>query len=325
MNIDRIRLFILSAKHLNITEAARHLHINQSAASRQLKQLQEDLRIKLLRKHGRGIELTKNGRGFLTEVTPICAQFDALRARYARAQESLSIAASHNSSTCLLPSLMAKFSETYPALKLTLHSGANAEVGELLLASKIDLAIITNPKISSSIVNLEPWRREPLTAFVRSTHPLAEKNSITISASDQVRFVIRIRKEGQSSAERALGGLAAQGAKFKMLMGCESSDSVKEVVRHGAAVGILYHDALRREIEQGEFKTLRFPGLETSRQSYIVYSKERPLSVYAREFLALLRGLVPEDSPLKAIPPQVSTRTVSRQTGNPILRSRLLY
>ena len=64
MNIDGIRLFVLTARHLTITQAARELRISQSAASRQLKQFQENLGVKLLKRRGRGIELTQPGRPF---------------------------------------------------------------------------------------------------------------------------------------------------------------------------------------------------------------------------------------------------------------------
>jgi DNA-binding transcriptional LysR family regulator len=182
--------------------------------------------------------------------------------------------------------------------------------GALLLASKIDLAILTKPAVSTSMFNLEPWRREPLTAFVRSAHPFAERKTVELLECEDVRLVIRIRKEGQSRTERVLGALVAKGARIKTIIGCESSESVKEIVRHGAAVGILFYDALKREIEMGVFKTIRITGLEAWRQSYIAYPKDRSLSAYAREFLVLLRASMPEDSPPKTMPPGTSNLTV---------------
>jgi DNA-binding transcriptional LysR family regulator len=85
-----------------------------------------------------------------------------------------------------------------------------------------------------------------------------------------------------------------------------SSSSVKEAVRQEAGVGILYHDAVKREIDQGEFKTVTIAGPDIERQSYIVYLKEKPLSVVAREFLSLLRASASQDSPIKAVSAQKS-------------------
>jgi DNA-binding transcriptional LysR family regulator len=145
------------------------------------------------------------------------------------------------------------------------------------------------------------------------------KKTIQISERDEIRLVLRLRKEGRSDAENELQGCATNGAKFKTLMHCDSADSVKEIVRHGAGVGILYHDTVKREIEQGEFKVVRIPGLDAARQSYIVYSKERPLSSHAREFLALLRASVPTDSRVKVMASRISNGSRRPKMPNHVL------
>ena len=80
--------------------------------------------------------------------------------------------------------------------------------------------------------------------------------------------------------------------KFNIALRCDSQQSVMSAVRHGAGVGILYHQAIQREIERGEFKVVTLPGIHLTRQRYIVYRKEKPLSPIARQFLDLLRAEV---------------------------------
>ena len=72
-------------------------------------------------------------------------------------------------------------------------------------------------------------------------------------------------------------------------MRCESPEAVKELVRHGAGIGFLYYNSIKRGIERGRFKAIEIPGLDLTGQSYIVYSKEKPLSRLAGEFLSFLR------------------------------------
>jgi DNA-binding transcriptional LysR family regulator len=94
--------------------------------------------------------------------------------------------------------------------------------------------------------------------------------------------------------------------KLLIAMRCGSTEGVKEAVAHGAGVGILYHDAVKRDIERGEFKAVTIPGLSFRRQSYIVYSKDKPLSSVAQEFLALLRESKKEDLPVKSTSAETS-------------------
>jgi DNA-binding transcriptional LysR family regulator len=120
-------------------------------------------------------------------------------------------------------------------------------------------------------------------------------------------------------------GSAKTGRKPTVAMRFGSSQAVKEAVRAGGGVGILYHDAVKREIDQGEFKAVKIAGLDLERQSYIVYLKEKPLSAVAREFLSLLRASAAEGSIIRTIPVKRLDGRHRRQEGNYILRPRLRY
>jgi DNA-binding transcriptional LysR family regulator len=98
---------------------------------------------------------------------------------------------------------------------------------------------------------------------------------------------------------------------------------VKETVARGAGVGILYHDAIKQEIDRGEFKPVKIPGLDLQRRSYIVYSKEKPLSRVAQEFLALLRDSKAGDSPGETMTLQPQPK-LSIATRVHLLRSKPL-
>ncbi len=104
-----------------------------------------------------------------------------------------------------------------------------------------------------------------------------------------IPIIIKFRREGQSRVERQLSGLGKEGIKFKVVMRCESPESVKELVRRGAGMGFLYYNSIKRGIERGRFKVIEIPGLDLTGQSYIVSSKEKPLSRLAGEFLSFLR------------------------------------
>jgi DNA-binding transcriptional LysR family regulator len=107
-----------------------------------------------------------------------------------------------------------------------------------------------------------------------------------------MRFVVRSRRDGQGRTETELNRLAQTGIKLRIAMRCESAETVKEAVKQGAGVGILYHDVIKREVDRGEFKILNLPGFDAVGHRYIVYSKENPLSAHATEFLSLLRASV---------------------------------
>lgn len=322
MSLDRFRLFVSAARHVSFTQASRERRISQPAVSRQLKILQEDFGITLFKKKGRGVELTDSGRAFLKEVTTILSQVEDLKKScQVPNSESLTIAACRGPSAVRLPSLMARFKASHPLVNLTLFPGNSTEIRPWLKASTVDLAFINTPP-ASPLYYVEPYRSERLTAFVFPTHPLAKK---PVQASDSVTIplIVRAGRPTQTRTEKEILGYKNRNIKLTVTMRCGSSRSVKETVARGAGVGILYHDAIKQEIDRGEFKPVKIPGLDLQRRSYIVYSKEKPLSRVAQEFLALLRDSKAGDSPGETMTLQPQPK-LSIATRVHLLRSKPL-
>ena len=166
--------------------------------------------------------------------------------------------------------------------------GRSPEIEEWLLTFEVDLAVVSSRIISPSL-QTEPFRKEKLIAFVAPTNPLAGKKSVSMSDFADIKLIVKVRRNDQSRTETQLGELEKRGIKFKTVMRFEASQSVKEAVRHGKGVGILFQDTVKPDIHKREFVAVEFPGLNVMRQTYIAYSKERTLSPPAREFLSLLR------------------------------------
>ena len=326
MAIDLIRLFIVTARHLSITKAARELRTSQPTVSRGLTQLQMTLGIRLIKKNGRGIDLTNDGRAYFTEVTPILAQLDALQNKYAPGHESLRIAATFRPSKYILPEIMAKIGKRHPGASLTLLTRSSGEIEKLLLESKVDLAITSDPTLVQSSLVTEAYSREPLTPFVLANHPLAQRKSLRSGDVCTVAVIVKTNGNNQTRIEAQLSEWEKKDFKFKSVIRCESPQVVKAFVRLGTGVGILYYSAIERGIDRGEFKTLqKIPGFSLSGQNFIVYPKNKRLSQLTREFLSLLRASAANEPSIKTVIPQSLDGHRPRQTRDNFARSPLRY
>jgi len=72
-------------------------------------------------------------------------------------------------------------------------------------------------------------------------------------------------------------------------MHCETAEAVKAAVKRRMGFGILYRDLVQADIQRGDLRIIRVPGLEMHTDSFIIYPKQKPLSSDAKDFLALLR------------------------------------
>ncbi len=182
MNLDSFTVFAAVAKHGNVTRAADALSLSQPAVTKHLKLLEEHYKTKLYTRGGTGIELTLAGQLFLREVKVILSRVEALRAKLrgtaVPSRESLTVGGSYSPSAVLLPSLMARFRKSHPQAELNLRTDNRLNIERLILKGVVELAVVNNPP-SNRHLTMEPYRTEPLVAFVASDHPLGGKKQLT--------------------------------------------------------------------------------------------------------------------------------------------------
>jgi len=287
LTLHQLKIFNSIAKCLNVTKASIELHISQPSVSQQVKLLQEEYGAKLYTKNGRGIKLTDEGRLFLKEIDPILRQVDVLKNKFGGHLKlgSLTIGGSHSPSASFLPLLASVFKETHPDTKITFRTHNSDVLERMVLDSDVEVAVVTNSTASPSLV-YEPCRQEELVFFASVEHPLAKRK--TLGVTELANAPLVVFKKGRMAFEKILRQIESQGLQWNVAMYCESSEALKAAVKGRMGLGIIYRDLVQPELHRREFKVIQVPGLVMHSESYVIYHKDKPLSVNAKAFLALL-------------------------------------
>ncbi len=293
MNFAQLKAFQAVANNGSITGAAHMLHVSQPSVSKHLKNLEEDYGVKLFERNAGAVELTDAGSSLLRHANAILVHLDEAR-KELKAPKSLKIsgplkiAGSYAASALVLPSLLVNFKNKHRDSSIILRTGTTREVKSMLLNSTVEIALLNELPVNPEFAS-EPFRKEKLVVFAAPNHPLAKKKRLTLSDLRQAALVTT----GMASAvDKMLNHLVQEGLGAKIAIQCGSPASVKIVVKNKIGLGILFQDMLIQEIRNKLFKVLEIPGLALTVQSYIVYYKDRLLSLPARDFLALLRKRV---------------------------------
>jgi DNA-binding transcriptional LysR family regulator len=292
MTLHQLRIFSAVAKHLNISKAAVALHISQPSVSEQLKLLQEECGVKLYKSTGRGIELAREGRLFLKEAEFTLLQVERLKGIFSpnlRESEArfLTVGGTLGPSARFLPGIASIFRRTHPHVQLNLRTDSSPVMEQLVQNSEVEIAVITTPSASTRLV-YEPCRKEELVLFVSSGHPLSNRKQLRLAELAQIPLVVL--KKGQREAGGAVKILHQIDERFypTVVMCCETAEAIKFAVTTTKGLGILHRDLVEPDIHRGNLRIIHMPGLKTHTESYIIYSKEKPLSADAKDFLALL-------------------------------------
>jgi DNA-binding transcriptional LysR family regulator len=292
MTLKQLMIFAAVARHLNVTRASQELHVSQPSVSQHLKLLEENYKAKLFHKSRQGIVLTGPGNLLLTKIIPILTLVDELGRIFANGSkdsevESLVIGGTYGPSALLLPSLMAIFQRNYPRVELILRSTNRPAMERLVLSSEVDIALVTGRPTSSNLI-VEPYRKEKLVAFVARNHAVANKRELSLVDFARVPLVIHGRKNSSNTVVSTLRDLQRRGLDPVVAVRCESPDAVKTAVRKKIGIGILYQDAVRHDLANGEFIVVKLRGLKFESESFVIWHRDKSPSAAALGFLRLL-------------------------------------
>ena len=286
MTLHQLRIFESVVRHMNITKASAALHMSQPSVSQQLKLLEEEFGIKVFFRLNQGVELTAEGREFFDAIRPMLAEAENLEKRFknnvtANDTAPLTVGGSHNVSVNVLPKLLMAFKKLHPSIQVILETNESPVIEKRLLASELEIALVTNPSHHAEIV-YEPYEEMELIAFCLPSNPLARKK-LTLKELSECPLVLR--RGGR--LEKVLMNL---GYKMNIAMRCEVSGAVKAAVRMGMGVGILYRNAVASRVNKGSLRLINVPELkQMGINSFLIYDKRKPLTPMAREFRQIVR------------------------------------
>ena len=149
MNLHQFR-FVQEAvrRNLNLTEAAKALHTSQPGVSKQIKLLEDELGVIVFERSGKRLtNITEPGRMILEIAERMLHDAENMRRvgeEYADGEAgALVIATTHTQARYALPSVVARFVEKHPKVRLSMHQGSPTQIAEWTLKGEADIAIAT--------------------------------------------------------------------------------------------------------------------------------------------------------------------------------------
>jgi DNA-binding transcriptional LysR family regulator len=182
--LRQLRTFAAVVRQRSFTRAADDLHIAQQAVSQQIMALERSLGVTLLRRTPRRVELTTEGEVFLADCRRVLAAADraARRVQAVARGEAGTLRLAYTLTTVweTIPKLLARLAQARPQVKVEAREVFGADIPELLLAGRYDLALAPMTSYPEGF-HARAVRREPLRIALSSTDPLAQRNRIELS------------------------------------------------------------------------------------------------------------------------------------------------
>ena len=210
MNMRQIEGFCLLAKTLNFSKAAEKMYITQPAFSRMIESLENELGCKLIVRDRVKPKLTPAGERMLWHMEQIMRQYDAL-IELSRAQNSqggeITIGVMEAGLTDSARDILRRYSAEYPAMHVNFREVSEIEVFDLLLAGKLDCAIVAHfPELYRGALGGQIIEKYRICAVLNREHPLAGRAMISVKELKEEPFVI-VDEEKSALGYRAVTSL----------------------------------------------------------------------------------------------------------------------
>jgi DNA-binding transcriptional LysR family regulator len=214
LELRHLHTFVAVAERRSFTQAADDLHIAQQAVSQQIKALERSLGVTLLRRNPRRVDLTAEGAVFLADSRRLLAAADRASRRVKAAARgevgTLRLAYTLTTVWDTIPKLLARLSEAHPQLKIDGREVFGADIPELLLSGRCDLALAPVTSYPKGF-RTQTLRREPLVLALSETEPLARGKRVALSSLAERLFEVWPREMAPGFYDTVIGACRTAG------------------------------------------------------------------------------------------------------------------
>ncbi|QLE55172.1 LysR substrate-binding domain-containing protein [Nostoc sp. TCL26-01] len=199
IDLQQFKYAIALYDQQGITRTAEYLNIDRGFLSREITSLEKRLEFQVFKTRTSPVKLTDAGNEFLTVARHIINQFEQqfeLCQQLDRAEkERINIGINISMSNSLLPRIIRKFNQQFPAGKIMLYEMPSYEQIEKLRHQEIDLGFfhrhnLENTQRNNDIFDCKSILKEKLVIVLPENHRFAKQTSISLKTLANEQFIL---------------------------------------------------------------------------------------------------------------------------------------
>lgn len=277
----------------SFTEAAERCYISQSAISQQIRSLEKELGVELIHRENRRFTLTPAGEYFYSQSKGILGEIDEIRKETIRIGQDDELHLRIGYLRCYsgqeLHQAVAKFSQLYPEVAISIVTGTHEELYDLLRFGGVDLILSDQRRAFSSQYANYQLLQCGCYAEISVRNRLSSQESVELDSLKRMPCILISSREQRNTEQDYFQNTLGFGGKFLFAENLEEG-RLMVVSNRGflpvESVGTLppAGDAIRRLpiVQNGE----------QLRRNYCVFWLKEHTNYYIEEFAGILRELL---------------------------------
>jgi LysR family transcriptional regulator for metE and metH len=288
LEVRHLRLVSAVAELGSLTRAGDRLHLTQSALSHQLRDIESRLGAALFLRVGKRLVLTPAGERLLATARDVLDRLDRTEQdihQMGKARAGM-LRLTTECYTCYhwLPPLLVRYRKRFPQVEVRIDVGATGRPLDMLLAGKLDLAIMSTPVRDRRLVS-RPVFDDELVVVAARDHRFAKQTHVRLSdLRDETLYVYPPKQESRVLQEVLVPSGHVPARVEEVML----TESIAELVKAGLGVSVLARWAVQPLVDAGSIVTRPLTARGLRRQWRAVMLKDLAGADYIGEFIELL-------------------------------------
>jgi len=278
LNIYQLSIFLAVAETGSFSMAAERLNLTQPAVSLQIKTLERQLGLTLFDRQAPKLSLSEAGEALLPLARALVRMAEQVEQEMCSFRGivtgRLIIACSTAPGEYLLPRLIARYREKYPAVRVILEMTDSATVIRRLRDEQVDIGCVGwFPK--EKWLEGRKFIEDELVLVVPRSHPWASRTTVNPEELKNVPFILR--EEGSGTRRAVVEGLTPLGItldELNVVLEVGSTPGAAQAVAAGLGVSIISRLAVLPFRDQLQIVPLDAPPFK--RDIYLARNLSRP-------------------------------------------------
>jgi DNA-binding transcriptional LysR family regulator len=284
LNLSQLQTFVAIIETGSFRGAAEKLGCSQPTISQQLRRLEEELGATLVNRDRVNSRPTKKGERLLPFARNLLIA--ASRVHDVVGGRQLVVGASSNIGIYLLQPFVARYARTCASADaIDLRIAGNSEIADRLSGGELDVAVMEWWDHREGFL-ANRWRQERMVVIVAPDHPLARRKTLALEDLFEEPIIGGEAGTGTGTLLQKLFGKRA--SKLRVSMNLGSTEAVKEAVKAGLGVSLVFASAIQEEVKAGTLHALAISGTDVRKDLFVVLPDDVPSDAPAKSFAQML-------------------------------------
>jgi LysR family transcriptional regulator, low CO2-responsive transcriptional regulator len=293
LNPVRLAVFRTVVERRSFARAAEALSLSPSTVSGHIRVLEEVLEGELFDRQRRGAPLTEIGQCVYDFAIGVQRELVALRAQIKDLAEgrvgSVALGGAGVMATRILPEILARFHQEHPNAHLRIRDLTPEQIVNEVQRGGLDFGILSASLPIPPALRTVPLWCETLVLVAAGRHPLSRQTAIRPSDLVGQPFVVGWRRtQGDQALDQDLARAGLPPRRIVMEIG--NLDGVREAVRQGVGLGIVFERTAAADLRAGDLAVLPVLGFPMAEQYLLIHRPAHRFTPLAKQLIAFLQA-----------------------------------